>query len=94
MAKPDVSSLLRAIDGAEGPFLNFLLNGSPVGCEFFPAGKFDVSGATGFYLEEVIERMAESDPVRFARCVVVFLEQCVSEGCFDRAEEGEEDAGA
>lgn len=90
MKKPNVSSLLKAIDGAEGPFLNFLLNGNPVGCEFHCTGKFDVSGATGFYLEEVIEKMAESDPVHFARCVVLYLERCVSEGCFDPAEEGAE----
>lgn len=92
MAKPDVSSLLRAIDGAEGPFLNFLLNGSPVGCEFHYSGKFDVSGATKFYLEEVVEKMAESDPVHFARCVVLYLERCANEGVFD-PEKMEEDDG-
>lgn len=93
MANPNISNLLSAIEGAEGPFLNFLLNGNPAGCEFHCTRKFDVSGATGFYLEEVVEKMAESDPVHFARCVVLYLEWCFSDGCFDPAEEGAEDAG-
>lgn len=90
MANPNISNLLSAIEGAEGPFLNFLLNGNPVGCEIYCTRKFDVSGATGFYLEEVVEKMAESDPVHFARCVVLYLERCVNEGVFDPAEEGAE----
>lgn len=93
MASPSISNLLSAIEGAEGEFLNFLLNGSPVGCEFHYAGKFDVSGATGFYLEEVVVNMAETDQVYFARCVVAYLERCVMNGCFDPTEEGAEDAG-
>lgn len=92
MANPSISNLLSAIEGAEGPFLNFLLNGSPVGCEFHYAGKFDVSGATRFYLEEVSEKMAETDPTRFARCVALYLERCANEGVFD-LEKMEEDDG-